>query len=290
MDEKWPFTVHRSIVGQYLLSPLLQNILACLVLTAFLPVMGLALSLGGAAPARAQSPKPALRAASKPQATKQEAAVSTWMIKQRHAAHRGLDVFISKNAVKIAGRDYTWGVVCKAPTWDAMCYSRRDRTTATVPYKMWSRDGFPGFSSGYDIDPPPKDCDLRQTNYMGLPVTLQRWEGESPKMAMMQEEQVGEKKCYYTLIFAKLDTAPQVKLLFTRFYEMPAVDGVPLRFSGSTERQNQMLITTEVKKGLCSPEVFAPPPHLKTVKSCQDVFINRGDVNKVNSLGDILGR
>ncbi len=36
-----------------------------------------------------------------------------WKLWQRHGSLHGLDIYISSKAIKIDGRDYRWGVLCK---------------------------------------------------------------------------------------------------------------------------------------------------------------------------------
>jgi hypothetical protein len=212
-----------------------------------------------------------------------------WFLKQRHGSLKGVDVFVGKQAVQIKGRDYGWGVVCRAPRWDALCYSRTDKTEALVPYALWSKIGFAGLESSYEFDPPPAGCPLRKTTYNGLNAVAKQWEGEPPKFVMMSQEQMGGKKCFYTLISATaIDTAPQVSLLIRQFLSLPEISGVPLKFTGSTETRNPMLSTLEIKRQAFGTEAFAAPSGLKRLKSCHDVFVNDRDKKQVNEFGQMM--
>ncbi|MBS2008553.1 MAG: hypothetical protein JST01_16015 [Cyanobacteria bacterium SZAS TMP-1] len=214
---------------------------------------------------------------------------NVWVLKQRHGSLKRIEVFIGKQAVQIKGRDYSWGVACRAPSWDATCYSRIDKTDALVPYSRWSKIGFAGLESSYEWDQPPTNCPPRKTNYNGLSALVKQWNGAPPRMIMMTQERMGGKECFYTLISAtSIDTAPQVSLLIRQFLSLPDIEGVPLKFTGSTELQNPMLSTQEIKRQTMGSEIFNPPGGLKRLKSSHEVFYSDQDKKQINELGKIM--
>lgn len=230
------------------------------------------------------APKPAPKPAAAPKVP--QAGEKGWQLGQMHYDHKAVTILIGAKAVKIIGRSWDWGALCKAPNWDAVCYDKNNKKICTVPYSQWSKQGFPAFGLTYETAPPPKDCVARPSSRRGVATLVKVWEAEAPTIGIMYEPKSGSKRCVYTLTAASaIETAPQAKLFLRQFFELPEIDGVPLEFTTSTQPNMPVLSTREVKPVQFSAGEFVAPTGLKVLRNYTDVFTDEQDKQKIEDAG-----
>lgn len=90
--------------------------------------------------------------------TSTASSIAGWILYQKHSLIGSFNIYITKNAVKVDGRNPGWSIIAKAPKWNAIIYSKTDKTICEMPYTVWSKQGFaysdaPPKGPGKDVKP-----------------------------------------------------------------------------------------------------------------------------------------
>jgi len=222
--------------------------------------------------------------------------IKGWKILQTHAMQKRTSLYVTSRAVRIDNLDATWSIVAQAPDWDAVVYSRADRTFCKVPYLKWSKIGFPSFFVAEDVVSVPKNISSEAGvfNLAGkesLPVKILHWEGKAPTIAtMMFRSKTAPALCRFTLVTTSAVDAPkEVKQMLEQYFRLPQTDGIVIKLSNSSERR-PMLDTSLLKPVDFFSNVFLLPDGYKQVKSESEVWVNANDKKKINDFGELIGK
>jgi len=225
----------------------------------------------------------------------QKRAEKGWALVQAHFVEKQLSLHVSSHGVRIDSLRETWGIICVPPDWDAIVFSRGDKTICHVPYKRWSKLGVSVVNFNQEVPVLPKTHLARQSRdairpYGGLSVTHTSWKGSaSTAEDLMFQAQVRPRVCTFALETTPLINAPlQVRQLLSQFYRVPETSEFPIGYSNSFEAR-PLLHTLDLRHVDVPDDVFAPPVGFRTVQSETDVWLNDGDKAKINDLGELMG-
>lgn len=211
-----------------------------------------------------------------------------WLLYQHNSLLGSFFVFITKNSIKIDGTKPAWSIIAKAPKWNAVFYSRGDKTICEVPYSVWSKRGF-AFGEPAPSGP-PKSVKPLSTNYKDTSAKKLQWIGQpSSNLGLRSDADRMPKTCTFTLTIAdEIDVAPQAILLINQVHATPAATGVPLQLS-STAELRPLLTTQSIEPRPITDTTFDAPKGLRAVASDSDVLYNDTDKRNINNIGEMFG-
>jgi hypothetical protein len=210
-----------------------------------------------------------------------------WKLQQRQSVWGLLNVYITGDAVKIERKD-RWGVMAKAPDWDASVYSIRRKLVHTIPYLIWRKQGFSLIESAISDLNMPNDVSTRKGVTDGLPSITRQWQGETPKMEFMAESRVEGRVCRFTLITTPaIRTAQQGKQFIAKFYKVPSADSVPI-FCGNSAQKTPELKTYDIAHVKIPESQLALPASLARVSTDTEVWMDDGDKRNLDDFAQLF--
>lgn len=234
--------------------------------------------------ALATSLLPVERAMASPAPPKEQ----VWALRQKHHFVKTVNLFITKDAIKIDGVTHDWGILCKAPAWDAFCYNRLTKKFWKSPYSTWTKQGFALTDYGEDLSLGPLNTQSRTGDYGGVKVLIRRWMDAPPQIAFFSETHVGPKQCLYVLASStNLPTTLQIRQLVHQFYKIPMTDGLPLMMTVGAQGQ-PMLRTDGFKKEELSAHTFELPRDYKPCKVEADIWFNATDRTNIDNFSQLF--
>jgi len=206
-----------------------------------------------------------------------------------------MGVRITSKGIRLDSLNASWSIVSEAPKWDAVVFSKADKTICWVPYATWSKVGFTVIDAGDDLEVTPTAPSVQAAampigGYKSLPVNVVRWQGPAPALGgFMFQSKAQPTMCEFTFVTSRAIQAPlQVAQLLNQFYRLPRVGGIPIRLSVSSE-QRAMMETLAIKSTQLSSAIFDLPTNYKRVKTEQQVLVNAKDRQKITDFGQLLG-
>ncbi|HEY9717573.1 MAG TPA: hypothetical protein V6C69_08890 [Trichormus sp.] len=213
---------------------------------------------------------------------------------QEHVSEKELKLLVCERGVRIQAVRGSWVMISTAPDWDAILFSRYDKTICRVPYKNWSKTGFRVINVDDAEVEMPK---LHAANaghdtvspYGTLSVTTNSWKGSSASSVdMMFQSRGGPSKCEFQLeTTSAINTSPQVMQLLHQLYRIPELGEFPIQFSNSLHSR-PMLHTLELRRVDVPDSAFIPPSGFKKVNTETAVWINDSDKAKIKDFGEMM--
>jgi hypothetical protein len=209
-------------------------------------------------------------------------------LKQEHYVFGTMIAYVAKDRLRIDNLSGWKFVLCShAPAWDIVVYRPDDKTMFTTNYKSFlSR----GVVSEMVLTPKPQDeTDLTHTKV--------KYENGIPFFSL------SDHRGFTISSIAPSEINHDVSAIVWATYRLPNNQGWPLRYSSVmsgrdfiTEMNQQgqtryYLSTLKMERTQVPAETFAVPPHLKPMKSMQEVILNQAaNQDGANGFAELMKR
>ncbi|MGH9550473.1 MAG: hypothetical protein ACRD3W_13915, partial [Terriglobales bacterium] len=154
------------------------------------------------------------------------AAEQMLVLEQKHHLYGKLKVYLCERGAKVDYGNQGMVIFCQAPAWNAIFYKVARKQKFTVPYATWSRFGIKTVLS--------LENNLKWNGYPHLAQPAEKYAGIScVHVAFPDHSRAGydfRRQAADYLYYDKFAGAKKSEAFLRAFYDVPAANGVPMRF------------------------------------------------------------